>query len=96
MPPPFRIISARRSRGLAPSCSPRLSIAALYLGWINRDEEYISADTGLGYWLGIVGSLMMLVLLLYPLRKRARFLRSLGKVPTWFRSHMFLGIVGPC
>ena len=70
-------------------------IAALYLGWTNRDEEYISADTGLGYWLGIVGSLMMLVLLLYPLRKRARFLRSLGKVPTWFRSHMFLGIVGP-
>ena len=70
-------------------------IAALYLGWTNRDEEYISADTGLGYWLGIVGSLMMLVLLLYPLRKSARFLRSLGKVPTWFRSHMFLGIVGP-
>ena len=70
-------------------------IAALYLGWINRDEEYISADTGLGYWLGIVGSLMMLVLLLYPLRKRARFLRGLGKVPMWFRSHMFLGILGP-
>jgi hypothetical protein len=69
-------------------------LAALYLGWINRDEEYISADTGLGYWLGIVGSLMMLALLLYPVRKKARFLR-LGKVPTWFRSHMFLGIVGP-
>ncbi len=69
-------------------------IVALYLGWANRDEEYISADTGLGYWLGIVGSLMMLALLLYPVRKKARYLRF-GKVPTWFRSHMFLGIVGP-
>jgi hypothetical protein len=69
-------------------------IGALYLGWIKRDEEYISADTGLGYWLGIVGSLMMLVLLLYPVRKKARLLRF-GRVPTWFRSHMFLGIAGP-
>ncbi len=69
--------------------------AALYAGWVNRDEGYISADTGLGYWLGIIGSLMMLLLLLYPLRKRARFLRGLGRVPAWFRSHMFLGILGP-
>ncbi len=69
-------------------------VAALYLGWINREEGYISADTGPGYWLGIVGTLMMLALLLYPLRKRGYF-RSAGKVPTWFRFHMFLGIVGP-
>ncbi len=69
-------------------------IAALYLGWVNRDDEYISADTGLGYWLGIVGTLMMLALLLYPVRKKARLLRF-GRVPTWFRFHMFLGIVGP-
>ncbi len=70
-------------------------IGALYLGWINRDEGYINAESGLGYWLGVAGSLMMLLLLLYPLRKRARFLRGLGRVPTWFRSHMFLGIAGP-
>jgi hypothetical protein len=70
-------------------------IAALYFGWINRDEGYITAESGLGYWLGIIGSLMMLLLLLYPLRKRARFLRGLGRVPAWFRSHMLLGIIGP-
>jgi hypothetical protein len=70
-------------------------IAALYLGWINRDDGYITAESGLGYWLGIIGSVMMLLLLLYPLRKRARFLRGLGRVPAWFRSHMFLGIIGP-
>jgi hypothetical protein len=70
-------------------------IAALYLGWIYRDEGYITAESGLGYWLGIAGSLTMLLLLLYPLRKRARFLRGFGRVPAWFRSHMFLGIIGP-
>jgi hypothetical protein len=70
-------------------------IAALYIGWINRNEDYITGASGLGYWLGIIGSLMMLLLLLYPLRKRWRFLRGLGRVPAWFRSHMFLGIIGP-
>jgi hypothetical protein len=81
--------------GLGPLLFAALVAAALYAGWINRDEGYISADTGLGYWLGIAGSLMMLLLLLYPLRKRVRFLRGLGAVPMWFRSHMFLGIIGP-
>ena len=38
---------------------------------------------------------MMLVLLLYPLRKQARAPSNFGRVPTWFRSHMILGIVGP-
>ncbi len=81
--------------GLGPLLFAAVVLAALYIGWSNRNEGYISADSGLGYWLGIAGSLMMLLLLLYPLRKRARFLRGLGKVPAWFRSHMFLGIVGP-
>jgi len=67
----------------------------LAAGWVTRDEGYITAASGLGYWLGIIGSLLMLLLLLYPLRKRAKFLRGLGRVPSWFRSHMFLGIVGP-
>jgi hypothetical protein len=81
--------------GLGPLLFAAAVISALYIGWINRDEGYITGESGLGYWLGIIGSLMMLLLLLYPLRKRARFLRGLGRVPAWFRSHMFLGIIGP-
>lgn len=69
--------------------------AALYAGWVFREEEYVTPKSGLGYWLGIAGSLMMLVLLLYPLRKRWRFMRRLGRVPSWFRSHMLLGVTGP-
>ena len=37
----------------------------------------------------------MLLLLLYPARKRLAFMRRLGPVKWWFRSHMILGIVGP-
>jgi hypothetical protein len=81
--------------GLGPLLFAAAVLAALYAGWINREEEYIRAETGIGYWLGIVGSLMMLVLLLYPLRKKWRVLRSFGKVPAWFQMHMILGIVGP-
>ena len=81
--------------GLGPLLFAVAVVASLYAGWAFREEEYLSAKSGVGYWLGIVGSVLMLILLLYPLRKRYRFLRGLGRVPTWFRSHMLLGIVGP-
>lgn len=48
-----------------------------------------------GYNLGLAGGLMMLVLLLYPLRKRWRFLENFGFLPSWFKWHMVLGILGP-
>lgn len=48
-----------------------------------------------GYNLGLVGGLMMLSLLVYPLRKRIRLLERLGAMNTWFRYHMFIGIAGP-
>lgn len=48
-----------------------------------------------GYNLGLAGGLMMTILLLYPLRKRWRFLENFGFLPTWFKWHMVLGILGP-
>jgi hypothetical protein len=49
----------------------------------------------LGYNLGLAGGLMMLVLLLYPLRKRVKFFEKIGALPSWFKWHMVLGILGP-
>jgi len=49
----------------------------------------------IGYNLGVAGGLMMLTLLLYPLRKRVRFLENFGVLPKWFKWHMILGIAGP-
>jgi len=38
---------------------------------------------------------MMLSLLLYPLRKRIRWMEYLGSMPSWFNYHMVIGIGGP-
>ena len=70
-------------------------LVTLYRGWIDRNDLSRTAESGIGYALGIIGGVLMLLLLLYPLRKRARFMQRLGPVKWWFRSHMILGIVGP-
>jgi hypothetical protein len=72
-----------------------LTLIACGMGWLLRERELISPEDGLGYWLGIIGGSMMLVLLLYPLRKRIRALRFLGGTKEWFRMHMILGVLGP-
>jgi hypothetical protein len=58
-------------------------------------ERYITPQRGLGYWLGIMGGSMMLLLLIYSARKRAPWLRWLGGIPVWFEIHMTLGLIGP-
>jgi hypothetical protein len=67
----------------------------LWIGWLKRDDIGLTPESGTGYWLGIVGSSFMVLLLLYPLRKRFKFLRLLGTVAFWFRTHMILGVLGP-
>lgn len=69
--------------------------ALVAAGWLLREKNLITPEHGLGYWLGIVGGTAMLVLLLYPLRKRARFMHRFGATRHWFRLHMILGLVGP-
>ena len=58
-------------------------------------ERYITPQRGLGYWLGIIGGSMMLLLLVYSARKRFSWLRWMGGIPEWFQFHMTLGVVGP-
>jgi len=65
------------------------------LAWLAGHLKLYTPGSDLGYYLGLAGSLMMALLLLYPLRKRLAFLRRAGEVRHWFRLHMFLGITGP-
>jgi hypothetical protein len=67
----------------------------VYAGWRSPLHRYITPQTGLGYALGILGGSLMLILLLYPARKRARWLAFMGTVKHWFQIHMVLGILGP-
>jgi hypothetical protein len=57
-------------------------------------ERYITPARGWGYTLGIIGA-SMLLLLIYPARKRVAWLGFVGGVPGWFRVHMLLGTLGP-
>lgn len=73
-----------------------LAALAVAIGWWStRGGKLVDAEDGLGYWLGIAGASSMAVLLLYPLRKRVRFMHSLGATRHWFRMHMVLGVLGP-
>lgn len=67
----------------------------IYAGWQNRGGVYLTPEQGPGYYLGIAGGTLMLLLLLYPLRKHVRWMRCLGPVRYWFRAHMLMGVLGP-
>ncbi|MCW8854660.1 MAG: transcriptional regulator [Gammaproteobacteria bacterium] len=64
-------------------------------GLMNREGSFLTAETGIGYMLGIIGGSMMLLLLFYPLRKHLRLMRNWGPIRYWFRLHMMLGVAGP-
>lgn len=72
-----------------------LAASLLLIGWHIRDLDLLTAERGVGYALGIVSVCCMLVLLLYPLRKRFKLLKFIGPMPRWFRNHMVLGVVAP-
>ena len=86
----FRLISTNMSKLFY------LSIFILiYSGWKNKEFSNITPESGIGYWLGIIGGSLMLILLLYPLRKKVRFLNMFGKIKYWFKLHMLFGVLGP-
>ncbi len=70
-------------------------ITLLIWGWTERDEYWFTAERGWGYTFGIVGASLMLLLLLYPLRKRWKFMRSWFSIKYWFQLHMIFGVLGP-
>ncbi len=94
----FQGLSAalKRSAGYLSTLSfTLLSLFLLYLGWLNREQAVWIAEDGWGYWFGIVGGSLMLLLLLYPMRKRLNFMSRWLTVKFWFRLHMVFGVLGP-
>lgn len=72
-----------------------LVVASVYVGWRISPESHLTAESGMGYALGIVGACLMVLMLSYSARKRFRFMRRLGAVRHWFRAHMILGVIAP-
>lgn len=61
---------------------------------LSRAQLFVAGDD-LGYWLGVIGGSMMLLLFVYPMRKHFRFAQRWGAVKWWFLVHMVLGVGGP-
>jgi hypothetical protein len=81
-------------------------VPALIEGWSYYVAPYAARPHMAGYALlrpagrqghgyGVVGSVLMLLLLLYSARKRWRFLESWGSPAQWLNVHICFGIVGP-
>lgn len=88
--------AANLGKGVAWFAAAVLIAAA---GWVyyaaSVNKLFFKPGTGLGWYLGLVGGVMMLLMLLYPVRKHAKFAREWGAVRYWFKAHMWFGIVGP-
>ena len=84
-------------------------ISAVYLYWEGGDYYFLPETERphhqlhtdwkpgrvIGHGLGIIGSLLMLVLFLYSVRKRFRFMGTWGNIRYWLNYHIWMGITGP-
>ncbi len=72
-------------------------VACLLVGaaWMVGRAGFFTAGDDLGYGLGVVGGVLMLLLMLYPVRKYMRAMRNAGHIKRWFWMHMICGIAGP-
>ncbi|MEX8520336.1 MAG: hypothetical protein AB3X44_17660 [Leptothrix sp. (in: b-proteobacteria)] len=93
--------AAAAIRSVRPAPNRRGQLLYLVLGgliglaWGVTQLELFEPGDDVGYWLGVVGGVMMLALLLYPLRKYISAFRGWGKMKSWLWVHMVLGIGGP-
>src|SRR6059058_1814488 len=89
-------VEKKTARPLAGDTVIYLLLATLTLGaWEFSRQGYFHPGDDVGYWLGVAGASMMLLLFSYPIRKHFRFARSWGHVKGWFLVHMCLGVGGP-
>ena len=68
---------------------------SMWVAYTVATGKYYTPRSNFGFYLGVVGSVMMLAMLAYPLRKHVHFMHRWGSLKHWFRIHMIMGIVGP-
>ena len=71
------------------------TLAATVATFLISRRGYYTPGDDVGYYLGLVGGVIMLLLLTYPLRKYLHSFRNWGVVRHWFSFHMIMGVVGP-
>ncbi|HXE48918.1 MAG TPA: hypothetical protein VN663_11135 [Ramlibacter sp.] len=79
-----------------PAGTVHIAVAlALAIAWWGVRVSDLRAGSETGYRLGVAGGIAMLLLFVYPLRKRVPLMASWGPAKWWFVMHMVLGIGGP-
>ncbi len=68
---------------------------SVWVAYKVANGRYYTPRSNFGFYLGVVGSVMMLLMLAYPLRKHVGFMHRWGALKNWFRIHMIMGIAGP-
>lgn len=97
IPVPGRSSLTGGDRRAFPGSAVAVATVAVLTGagaYVAFNEPY-GAGSPLGYNLGLVGGVLMLMLLPYALRKRLRCLRQVGTMRGWFLFHIAAGLVGP-
>lgn len=69
--------------------------ALIVYGWMQWSTINFQQEVDFHYNAGLIGGIMMLVVLLYAFRKRARIMRNVGSIETWYYFHLFGGVLGP-
>lgn len=59
------------------------------------DDRYYTPEEGFGYWIGLVGGVMMLLAFAYTAFKYVAILRTRAVMKLWLTVHVWLGIGGP-
>lgn len=72
-----------------------LGVLVLALAVLVAIGDLYEPGDDVGYTLGLVGGLLMLSQMIYPLRKRIPTLARFGLMDRWFKYHMAIGILGP-
>jgi formylglycine-generating enzyme required for sulfatase activity len=65
------------------------------LDQLRRSMLNITFGSGQRFWAGVLGTAILAILLLYPLRKMLSQYVNVGAVGAWFRVHLIFGILGP-
>lgn len=87
---PSKSTPSARARLFLPAVAALLATAWLF----SRHADY-TPGSALGYNLGLAGGIALLLVILYPLRKRLRFMHAWGASKGWFALHMACGILAP-
>lgn len=70
-------------------------IGLIFYGWSQWSQINFRASFDFTYNSGLIGGILMLLTLLYALRKRVNFLKKLGGMEGWYYFHLIGGVIGP-